>query len=99
MMSRQERRKRELQERKAQKKARMGAQRQLREEQEAGGMPVKMQKTAAHSKSSFKTVQEEKEADQDRGVAYIKTMNRIPAWDFSETLKGEGFSPSWEDQI
>jgi hypothetical protein len=77
MMSRQERRKIELQERKAQKKARMGAQRQLREEQEAGGMPVKMQKTAAHSKSSFKTVQEEKEADQERGIAHIKTMNRI----------------------
>jgi hypothetical protein len=77
MMSRQERRRIELQERKAQKKARMRAQRQLREEQEAGGTPVKMQKTAANSKNSFKTVQEEKEADQDRGVAYIKKMNRI----------------------
>ena len=76
-MSRQERRKIALQERKVQKKARMEAQRQLREEQEAVGMPVKMQKTAANSKSSFKTVQEEKEADQDRGVAYLKTMAPI----------------------
>ena len=75
-MSRQERRKIALQERKVQKKARMEAQRQLREEQEAVGMPVKMQKTAANSKSSFKTVQEEKEADQDRGVAYLNTRPR-----------------------
>ncbi len=76
-MGRAERRRKELEERKRQKKARRETQNQLNESQTLAGLQVETSKTTSNSKNPFKTIQEEQEADERAAIAFLKTIRRL----------------------
>ncbi len=73
-MSRQQRRRIDLANRKKQKKERMKAQRELNEENTQAGLVVDRKESIRNSKCPYKTVQEEEEAEQKAAIDYLKVM-------------------------
>jgi len=75
-MTRTQRRKIELAERKELKKARKQAKQKLNEELIRLGYPIHSQKTVTNSKSGYHSVEEEREAGYKAVENYIKTIKR-----------------------
>ena len=67
-MSRQQRRRIDLANRKKQKKERMKAQRELNEENMQAGLVVDRKESIRNSKCPYKTIEEEEEAEQKAAI-------------------------------